>query len=90
MIEWRPIETAPRDGSVVLLCGGKTSEWMIGDDRIDQLLALRPVTGFWRKDEDEFNDNVWCVFYWDSGWRSTYDNPTHWSPLNLPEGSIYE
>lgn len=89
MIDWKPIASAPRDGTVVLLCGGRTSESFYGVDDLDRLLVLRPVTGFWREDEDPFRDDDWCVTYWDSGWRTTYFKPTHWAPLNLPEGGIY-
>ncbi len=90
MIDWKPIDTAPRDGSLVLLCGGKTGEWFLGDDRIHEVFALRPVTGFWLNGECEGDLEEWITFYWDSGWRGVYRNPTHWASLELPDGRIYE
>lgn len=71
---WQAIETAPKDGTLVLLCGGKT-------DKLDYLneipqYLMRPVTAFWNARFKE-----WWFAYWDVLWRSRYDNPTHWMPI---------
>jgi hypothetical protein len=87
VIDWKPIETAPRDGSVVLLCGGKTSERFNGDDRLDKLLVLRPVTGLWLQQDSLLIEHG--AFYLDAGGMYSYDNPTHWASLVLPCGRVY-
>ena len=70
---WQPIETAPKDGTWVLLSGGRTTEieslyWKVPLDR--------PVTAFW-----EEGMGRWAFCYWDGMWRETYEHPTHWCPL---------
>lgn len=76
VLRWKPIETAPRDGTVVLLRGGKTTEDFYtrnGDERYQD----RPVTAF-------FRDGDWLLCFWGGAWRDGYDNPTHWMPLPSP------
>lgn len=73
MNKWQPIETAPKDGTPVLLCGGLTSEDFYcrdGNERYQdrQVVAM-------------FIDGQWAICYWDGNWRDGYDNPTHWMPL---------
>lgn len=69
---WEPIETAPKDGTWVLLSGGKTTEYDYsnGHVRFD-----RPVTAFWSE------ENGWAFCYWDGMWREAYKDPTHWCRL---------
>lgn len=78
-MKWQPIETAPLDGTWVLLCGGTTTEEDV--DRYEEGIKAkdtkRPVTAFWRGDE-------WCFAFWDGSWYSRYDRPTHWMPLPPP------
>lgn len=69
-MEWLPIETAPRDGTWVLLKGGSPDE-PPRDERIYPC-----VVGFW----DE-SWPCWWFCWWDSNWRSAYENPTHWMPI---------
>jgi len=72
---WLPIETAPKDGSWVLLCGGREyAEESVGPC----------VVAFW-------DGAYWLYCYWDSAWRSAYENATHWMPipeLPKPEGRL--
>jgi len=77
MMDWQPIETAPKDGTWVILGGGKTTEEPMGDDKVD---VKRPVVAFW-------NENSWKGWefcYWDGAWREGYENPTHWMSLTTP------
>lgn len=78
-MEWQPIETAPKDGTWVLLCGGKTTE----DDYMKTGVRVeRPVVAFWKKDI-YLCDCYWAYTFWDGMWRDEYENPTHW--MTLPE-----
>jgi hypothetical protein len=82
MIEWQPIETAPKDGSAVLL------SWAIDADgnviRWDEDLTTASifVAVAW-----------WCCHrcWWRVAAETPYDDssglgfaPTHWMPLPLP------
>lgn len=98
MSNWQPIETAPKDGTWVLLCGGSTEdghELFCGSftDPVKQAerereikeINSRPVSAIWTEDTP-CGDAFWAYAAWDSGWRSAYENPTHWMPLpELPK-----
>ena len=80
---WQDIETAPRDGTWILLCGGRTDEdFYLRDEPEAQ---SRIVSAFWllspRGDGD---GEEWSVGFWDGSWRTGYENPTHWMPLPPP------
>lgn len=78
MSEWQPIESAPRDGTVILLCAGKA----------------QPCAGMWFDKPGFEYGRCWLCFdpegvfagddeldaYMASGWY----NPTHWMPLPEP------
>lgn len=84
-MNWQPIETAPKDGTWVLLCGGETTE----DDYLgDGVLIKRPVVAFWDNEGGLLDDGAWYFCYWDGDWRDGYDNPTHWMPLPEPPQSL--
>lgn len=75
-MEWQPIETAPKDGRWVLLCGFDPD-----DDPVYGSTNPPAVVAFWR--EDDWGDE-WAYCFWDSDWRSFVDGPTHWMPLPEP------
>lgn len=75
--EWQPIETAPRDGTFIILCGGKRDNY----SPIEQ--ENSPVVGRWQKWPNP-DSCCWVYAFWDSDWRSEYINPTHWMPLPEP------
>lgn len=74
-MEWLPIATAPKDGTWLLLCGGSTDEYRY-DVPTDPPDSFRTVTAFW-----ESESGGWAISFWDGGWRTYYDDPTHWMPL---------
>lgn len=88
---WRPIETAPRDGTAILIFqpdGGCRSS---GDARQHHMPegALQPGEWSYRRDDPRlqfYDDGRWAIGYWRpwGGWGnrncSTVE-PTHWAPL---------
>jgi hypothetical protein len=71
---WQPIETAPRDGTWILLTGG-----VYHDETGERpsLIAAKwmTISGF----------PAWIVGYLQSGFHySNYDDPSHWMPLPIP------
>ncbi len=68
----RTMETAPKDGTWVLLEGGRTGEGTDADDN-------RPVVARWG--ETVFGNAGWVFSFWDGAWRDEYEGPTHWSPV---------
>jgi hypothetical protein len=82
---WQPIETAPRDGTWVLLAGGECESNEESDNR------GRVVTAQWTT---EYRSNTgdrliadfgrWEFAYYDSGVYGEYENPTFWQPLPSP------
>lgn len=75
---WRPIESAPRDGTPVLLCGGRDDcAGYIGAEENHRLIQA-PARAVW--------DGVcWVMGFGENGWAIlAYENPTHWMPLPEP------
>jgi hypothetical protein len=72
---WKPIATAPRDGTFVLLKGGDTDE-----DNADTAENKRPIVARWWETGAGWGSG-WAYAHWDSDWRSFYENPTHWMEI---------
>lgn len=71
----KSIETAPKDGTPVLLFGGDTCEDIASYESFHGIgMENRPVVGMW-------NECEWVYGYYMSGWRLSYKNPTHWMEL---------
>lgn len=74
MNEWQPIETAPKDGSWILLAGGRTDESFHYEEVKNE--SRRPVVAKWC-----IEDECWDVAFWDGAWRTGYINPKKWASL---------
>lgn len=74
MSEWKTIESAPRDGTTILVCGG-TLSWRGSYDCDAQM--VEPDTANWMGGEwfigngESYGDRIICT-------------PTHWMPLPSP------
>ena len=75
---WQPIETAPRDGTWVLLAGGECD--LVEESRNKG----RVVTGRWTTEFYHKPDGNWQFAYYDAGFYGEYKDPTHWQPLPSP------
>ncbi|MFA7333370.1 MAG: DUF551 domain-containing protein [Kiritimatiellia bacterium] len=80
---WSPIESAPRDGTFILLCGGETTEDDYSNEGVQKnrpvVAKFTPETHFDFDTEQE--QEMWDMCYWDGAWRTAYIKPTHWMPL---------
>lgn len=81
-IEKRPIETAPKDGTWVLLFGGNSCEDFYNHKQPPEEFLKRPIVARWEPDYDADDGGYWVYAFWDGEWRSIYDAPTHWAPLH--------
>lgn len=76
---WRTIETAPKDGTWVLLTG------CISDDE-DR--GQPCVVGQWTNylNGNTLPDGWWQFAWFDGGYYGRVSPPTHWMPLPSPPG----
>lgn len=77
-MNWQPIETAPKDGRTILLCGGFTSGFASG---FNDTPAVR--TGYW------YNGKRVQAWY-DTVLGRCPLQPTHWMPLPDPPTTTAE
>ena len=75
MGEWQPIETAPKDGTSVLLCQAFDADGKPIRDKAWGLFVQ--VAAWW--DEQE-----WIVYCSTPSEPSLHFDPTHWQPLPAP------
>jgi hypothetical protein len=74
-MNWQPIETAPKDGTWVLLAGGNCDGEEGGNND-------RPVTAQWTSYRNGRSaPGHWQFAWYDGGYSGAYDEPTHWMPL---------
>ena len=74
--EWQPIETAPKDGTWVLLSGGDC-----GQESDDPSCVSGQWTTYLNGGQCEGH---WQFAWFDGGYYGWYDDPTHWMPLPNP------
>ena len=80
-MDWQPIETAPKDGTWILVSGGKAGF----DDYMKEIESWpQCMVAFCEPARDEWSRDYWAVCFWDGGWRTDYESPTHWMPLPEP------
>jgi hypothetical protein len=74
-MKWQPIETAPKDGTWVLLKGG----WCQNEDRE---YHSRPVIGQYTNYLNcGTTDWHWQFAWYDGGYYGEYREPIYWMPL---------
>jgi hypothetical protein len=75
--EWQPIDTAPKDGTYVLVCGGVTAD---EDEPRGHAVAQ---WSNWLNGR-RLKNGRWMFAWYDGGYYGNYENPTHWQPLPEP------
>jgi hypothetical protein len=75
-MNWQPIDTAPNDGTWILLYGGNC-----GEDEYDG--GSRIVSAQWTRflNGQKMVKGHWQFAWFDGGYYGEYKNPTHWMPL---------
>lgn len=76
MSEWQPIETAPKDGTTILV-RGRPTDLVMGGDTLVKFHKLGTYTAAW----DEI-DSTFCLS--GGSWLGPFVSPTHWMPLPPP------
>lgn len=76
-MEWQPIETAPKDGTIVLLWGEWAGE-INGQSGIDTM----DIGSFIDGKSDYDGDDWWLLVTGDA--YACWMRPTHWMPLPPP------
>jgi hypothetical protein len=72
---WQPIETAPRDGTWVLVMPSECP---------DEAYQNRPVSAQWTNERNSDTAEWRWQFAWYDGGYYGSCNPTHWQPLPEP------
>ena len=78
--EWESIETAPMDGTWILLAGGICSGEE--DDEPERVVSGQ----FSHRLNGETTRGRWMFACYDGGYYGEYDDPTHWMPLPKSPG----
>lgn len=80
---WRPIETAPKDGTAILLFGGENDA--NHTPSVPHPLSGGPVVGLWSTYGWYEGGGEWITTFFDGGMATVArEEPTHWMPLPEP------
>ena len=82
MSEWQPIETAPKDGTWILVWGGEATDER--DDRNDKAERSHAVAQWTTYLNGRHHEGHWQFAWYDGGFYGYYDKPTHWMLLPAP------
>lgn len=74
-MEWKPIESAPKDGSWIACWDGEKVHPVCWVD--DPMHHDEPYTGW------AYADETWGGVLWE-GYNQVEDQPSHWMPLPSP------
>jgi hypothetical protein len=81
-MEWQPIETAPKDGTWVLMRGGYPDDAYDSDEKQPPVVAARWIA---RQKRMMYQPpGIWRFCSYDSGYYGEWHEPTHWMPLPAP------
>ncbi|MEG3086143.1 hypothetical protein [Sphingomonas sp. PB4P5] len=79
MSDWQPIETAPKDGTIVLLWACDEDEW---DDAHDE---PRDPERCWYPARVSVQKHIWWIA---GGMMRQLKGATHWMPLPAPPATL--
>lgn len=77
---WQPIETAPKDGSAILVFCTPSQE-LSGYRREEDVEREVITTAYW---DDYYPEWCLCVAWGYEAEQRCYEAPTHWQPLPPP------
>jgi hypothetical protein len=80
-MKWKSIDSAPKDGTWLLLGGGSFF------DEKDGAGVRKPAVARWVSIGPEYDYYGWLIAEREGGYNNvTYEHPTHWMPIPSPPG----
>jgi hypothetical protein len=80
-INWQPIETAPKDGTAILVYGADPCVYA------DDYGCRAPYfVAYW--DNSDTDEPIWRYASYDGGYYGACYKPTHWMPLPDPPSAV--
>lgn len=77
--QWQSIETAPLDGTWVIITGGEPGS---GWDHVQaENTPPMVIAQFLPNDHPHYAPGHWQFAWYDGGYYGEWDDPTHWQPL---------